>query len=90
MVICLKRGANGPAYATAAPIMSCFIKIQTGLTFLVPAYTGFRRKEVVKRVSCRITCVSRHPKLRTGGFSWSSFTGYMPLLTAASAPAPPT
>jgi len=33
------------------PIISCFIKIQIGLTFLVPAYTGCPGKEAVKRVS---------------------------------------
>jgi len=33
------------------PIISCFIKIQIGLTFLVPAYTGCAKKEDVKWVS---------------------------------------
>jgi len=32
------------------PIISCIIKLQTGLTFLVPAYPGCPRKEAVKRV----------------------------------------
>jgi len=32
-------------------IISCFIKIQNGLTFLVPAYTGCSGKEAVKWVS---------------------------------------
>jgi len=38
MVICLERGAdqNSPAGATT----TCFGKIQTGFTFLVPAYMG--------------------------------------------------
>jgi len=71
-------------------IISCFIKIRTGLTFLVLAYPGFHRKEAVKRVSCRITCVRRHSKLRTREFSWSRFTGRMPLLKATSALATPT
>ena len=31
-------------------IISCFIKIQTGLTFLVPAYLGCPGKEAVKQV----------------------------------------
>jgi len=33
------------------PIVSCFIKIQIGLTFLMPAYPGCPGKEAVKRVS---------------------------------------
>jgi len=33
------------------PIISCLIKIQIGLTFLVPAYPGCPGKEAVKRVS---------------------------------------
>jgi len=33
------------------PIISCFIKIQIGLTFLAPAYPGCPGKEAIKRVS---------------------------------------
>jgi len=33
------------------PIISCFIKIQIGLTFLVPAYSGCPGKEAIKWVS---------------------------------------
>jgi len=33
------------------PIISCFIKIQNSLTFLVPAYPGCFGKEAVKQVS---------------------------------------
>jgi len=37
VVICLERVANdfayGPADATAAPVVSCFIKMQSGFTF---------------------------------------------------------
>jgi len=32
------------------PIISCFIKIQIGLTFLVPAYPGCPGKEAVRRL----------------------------------------
>ena len=32
------------------PIISCFIKIQIGLTFLVPAYPGCPGKESVRRL----------------------------------------
>ena len=35
------------------PHISCFIKIQIGLTFLVPAYPGCPGKQAVKRVSCK-------------------------------------
>jgi len=44
MVICVQQGANDlhmvqlmPYYQ---PIISCFVKIQAGLAFLVPAYPG--------------------------------------------------
>jgi len=43
--------AYGPA-AITDPIIPCFIKIQIGLTFLVPAYPGCPRKEAVKLVFC--------------------------------------
>ena len=33
------------------PIISCFIKIQIGLTFLVPAYAGCPEKEAMERLS---------------------------------------
>jgi len=44
--------AYGPTDATATsnPIVSCLIEIQTGVTFLVPAYPGCPGKEAVKRV----------------------------------------
>jgi len=42
--------ANSPADATATPIISCFMKIQIGLTFLVPAYPGCLGKVAIKRV----------------------------------------
>ena len=32
-------------------VISCFIKIQTGLTFLVPACPGYPGKEAIKRMS---------------------------------------
>ena len=43
--------ACGPADATANPIISCFIKIQIGLTFLVPAYPDCPGKEAVNWAS---------------------------------------
>jgi len=33
------------------PVISCFIKIQVGLTFLLLAYPGCPRKEAVKQAS---------------------------------------
>jgi len=44
LVICLERGADclhsGPADSTASQnsIISCLIELQTGFTFMVPAY----------------------------------------------------
>ena len=48
------RLAYGPADATAT--VSCFSKIQIGLTFLVPAHPGSPGKRAVKRVC---VCVSK-------------------------------
>jgi len=62
MIICLEQGANdlhyGPADATATchPIVSCFVKIQIGFTFLIPAYPGCPGKEAVKGVSILGPC----------------------------------
>ena len=55
MVICLERGA-----AT----LSCFSKIQTGFTFLVPAHPGSPEKRAVKWVCvcvCHAWFMSRSP-----------------------------
>jgi len=50
VVICLERGADlHMAQLMPLPvIVSCFCKIQIGLTFLVPAYPGCPGKEAVK------------------------------------------
>ena len=42
MVICLERGADlhMAQLMPLPPTVSCFSKIQIGLTFLVPAYLG--------------------------------------------------
>ena len=55
MVICLERGADlHMAQLMPLPLaVSCFSKIQIGLTFLVPAHPGGPRQRAVKRV-----CVS--------------------------------
>ena len=52
MVICLERGADlHMAQLMPLPLtVSCFSKIQIGVTFLVPAYLGSHGKRAVKRV----------------------------------------
>ena len=53
MVVCLERGGNDLLMVQLMPlppIISCFIKIQNGLNFLVPAYGGCPEKEAVKWV----------------------------------------
>jgi len=59
MVICLERSADlHMAQLMPLPLtVSCFSKIQTGFTFLVPAQTGSPRQRAVKRV-CVCVCVS--------------------------------
>jgi len=58
VVVCLKRGANLHT-AQLMPLsltVSCFSKIQTGFTFLVPAHLGSPGQRAVKRV-CVCVCV---------------------------------
>ena len=57
MVICLERGADlHMAQLMPLPLTdSCFIKIQIGFTFLVPAHPGSPGKRAVKRV-CVCVC----------------------------------
>ena len=52
MVICLERGADlHMAQLMPLPLtISCFSKIQIGITFLVPAHLGSPGKRAVKRV----------------------------------------
>ena len=58
MVICLEQGADlHMAQLMPLPLtVSCFSKIQTGFTFLVPAHPGNPGKRAVKRV-CVFVCV---------------------------------
>ena len=51
MVICLERGADlHMAQLMPLPLtVSCFTKIQIGVTFLVPAHLGSPGKRAVKR-----------------------------------------
>jgi len=57
MVICLERGADlHMAQLMSLPLtVSCFTKIQIGVTFLVPAHPGSPGKRAVKRV-CVCVC----------------------------------
>jgi len=52
MVICLERGADlYMAQWIPLPLaVSCFSKIQIGLTFLVPAHPGIPGQRAIKRV----------------------------------------
>jgi len=50
-------------------IVSCFIKIQTGITFLVPAYPGCPGKEAIKRVS---VCLSYNSKKQIKTRMWAN------------------
>ena len=52
MIICLEQGADlHMAQLMPLPLtVSCFSKIQTGFTFLVPAHPGCPGKRAVKRV----------------------------------------
>ena len=58
VVICLQRGADlHVAQQIPLPLtVSCFSKIQTGLSFLVPAHPGSPGQRAVKRV-CVCVCV---------------------------------
>jgi len=57
VVICLERGADlHIAQLIPLPLtVSCFSKIQIGLTFLVPAHLGSPGKRAIKRV-CVCVC----------------------------------
>jgi len=60
VIICLEWGANNFVWSNwchCHPIVSCFIKIQIGLVFLVLAYLGCAGKETVKRVSFCLVCL---------------------------------
>jgi len=52
VVVCLEQGADlHMAQLMPLPLtVSCFTKIQTGFTFLVPAHLGSPGKRAIKRV----------------------------------------
>ena len=67
MVTCLERGADlHMAQLMLPPVtVSCFIRVQIGITFLVQAHLGRPGKRAVKRVcvcvhACVRACVSPH------------------------------
>ena len=57
MVVCLEQGADlHMAQLMPLPLSaSCFSKIQTGFTFLVPAHLGSPGRRAVERVSVCLT-----------------------------------
>ena len=59
MVICLEQGADlYMAQLLPLPLtVSCFSKIQIGVTFLVPADAGSPGKRAVKQVCVVCVCV---------------------------------
>ena len=76
MVICLERGADlHMAQLMPLPLtVSCFSKIQTGFTFLVPAHPGSTGKRAVKRVfvcACACVCLWERCKLPRWGLGQS-------------------
>ena len=58
VVVCLERGADlHMAQLMPLPLtVSCFSKIQTGFTFLVPAHSGSHGQRAVKRVCALCVC----------------------------------
>ena len=56
IVICLELGADLHMAQLMPLTVSCFSKIQTGFTFLVPDHPGGPGKKAVKRV-CVCVCV---------------------------------
>ena len=62
MVVCLEQGADlHMAQLMPLPLtVTCFSKVQIGLTFLIPAHLGSPGKRAVKQV-----CVCSAPKQKT-------------------------
>jgi len=67
MVICLEQGADlHMAQLMPLPlIVSCFSKIQSGFSFLVPAYLGSPGQRAVKRVCVAVQLVCTVDKIFT-------------------------
>ena len=80
MVISLERDANDLLTFQLMPlpphpIVSCFIKIQIGLTFMLPAYPGYPEKEAIKRVCLSESATRLLLTLNTRSREWSNFDG---------------
>jgi len=61
LVICLEQVQTiciWSSWRQCHHLISCFIKIHIGLTFLLPPYPGCTGKEVLKRVSLSVCCLS--------------------------------
>jgi len=71
VVICLERGVDlHMAQLMPLPLtVSCFSKIQTGFTFLVPAYPGSPGQKAVKRV-CVCVFFGSECKLHSSNCCW--------------------
>jgi len=70
VVVCLERGANdlhGSADAIVHPIISCFIKIQIGLTFLMPLTQVVLANRQLNGV-CLSVCLSVYIQTRRKAF----------------------
>ena len=65
MVICLERDADlHMAQLMALPLtVSCFSKIQTRFTFLVPAYSDSPRKGPLNRYACACARARAHARV---------------------------
>jgi len=61
------------------PIISCFIKIQIGLTFLVMAYQGCPGKEAVKRVclSLYLNSITPYERQKSYNHHHNHFTAHI-------------
>jgi len=79
VVICLERGADCLHIVQLMPlpsqntIISCLIYIQTGFTFLVPAYQGCPGKEAVIVVVMVVVIVNNY--LRSADARWRGRAG---------------
>ena len=61
MVICLERGTDLHMAQLMPLTVSCFSKIQTGFTFLVPAHPGSPGQRAVKRAYVYCNYRTRDP-----------------------------
>ena len=72
VVICLERGADlHMAQLMPLPLtVSCFSKIQTGFTFLVPAHPGSPGNRAVKWVCVCVYTMGREKSSQNCTFPW--------------------